>query len=242
MKRERRSPAAGPVAAVLAAALLAPPLAAAEPPGAATPQALVERLNAAARNRDVAEVANCLAPEQRDELVLGMVAATGLMVGFMKMSGDLAVGVVTGMGGEGEVPAAEGMTDEQKAAAVKARAEALAKVAAIEKRYQATIDKYGLGDLMSGEGGAMELGQNAASARERLAGVDAGALLGELMALFEEMGAGNPLEANPETLPKEITGLVVEGDHASARAGDEAVELVEIDGRWYLRKPHPTEH
>lgn len=253
----------------LAAALLAAPtLRAAEPPqteepkvegsaarlpGAETPQALVERLNAAARADDVGEIANCLAPEDRTELVLGMVAATGMMVAFMQMGSDMAMEMAGGMAEgvaeslpEGEALSPEekaevkaGMEEEMAAGLEKGREEAKQKAAAMEKRYTALLEKHGLGDLLSDQGPDIELGQGDET-RELLGGVDQGALLRDLMALLDELGDDEPVavdrgEEDPLALPDTITDLQVEGDRATARAGEETLELVKIDGRWYFK-------
>lgn len=244
-----------PLTLPLAAALLAAPLlgaqapAAGEPPGAATPQALVERLNAATEAEDLGEIANCLAPDDRAELVLGMVAATGMMVAFMQMGSDLALGMAEGMAeGLAEGLGGEELSPEQKAemeAEMEAgRQEAAAKAAALEKRYTAAIEKHGLGRLLSEEGPGIELGEDGEELKRLLAGVDQGALLEELMALLTELGDDGPIEIDssegdgPLDLPETVTDLTVEGDdRAIARAGDETLELVRIDGRWYVKAP-----
>lgn len=249
-----------PLTLCLATALLAAPALrageppGAKPPGAETPQALVERLNAATRAGDIGEIANCLAPDERTELVLGMVAATGMMVAFMQMGSDMAMEMAEGMAegvaeglSEGEELSAEekaeiqaGMEDEMAAELEKGRQEALQEAAALEQRYAALLEKHGLGDLLSDEGPDIELGQDGEETRKLLEGVDEGALLTELMALLEEMGDDEPVavdrgEEDPLDLPDSLTDLQVEGDRATARAGDETLELVKIDGRWYFR-------
>lgn len=237
---------------VLALALLAvPALRSAEPPGAETPQALVERLNAATRAGDLGEIANCLAPEDRAELVLGMVAATGMMVAFMQMGSDLGIDVAEGIAeGMTEGLSGEELSGEEKAgmeAEMEAgRREVAEKAAALEKRYTAILDKHGLDDLLSDEGPGIELGDGGGEAKKLLEGTDQGALLKDLVALLEDLGDEDPVEVDrrdgdPLDLPGEVTGLEVQGDRATARSGDETVELVKINGRWYFKAPHKDE-
>jgi hypothetical protein len=224
--RERRRRA---LAALLCAALAAPSATAAGRPGAESPAALVARLNAAVAADDFPEVAACIAPDERAQLAVAMVAMTGMMVGFMEMGGELAEGVAAGMAGEE-------LTAERQAELAQQRAEMEAKAAGVGKRYDAILAKHGLKERL-GEGAPEPPAGMApgAAARQLLAGADEIALLRDLLALLEELGEGRPRPGSLSMTRGEVTDLEVEGDRGTARSGEETVELVKIDGRWYLK-------
>ncbi len=218
-------------------ALLAGPGAwAREAPGADSPQALVERMRAAAAAEDFGEIAACIAPAERAQMALGLVAGTGMMVAFMGLGGGMAMGMAEGMT---EGLTGEQMSEEQKAEMEKGRKEMEEKAAKLQGEWEGILKKHGLGDLLSEQGGlgaAMGEGSSPEAAQELLAGVDDIALMEDLMAFFKGLGEGMPGEKKePLELPGEVTDYRIEGDHATARSGDEVVEFVEVDGRWYFK-------
>ena len=211
------------------------PLLAAKQPGAESPQALVARLSAAAEKNDFPELVDCIAPKERQEMAAGLVLGTTMMVAFMDMGGDMMMGMAQGM--------AEGMsgselTAEQKAEMEKGKAEAKAKTAELRGRYDSILQKHGLKDRMEAlqaEGGESSGGSPEEAIGKLLAGVDERALIVDLMgfmnALGESQGQG---EKKPFSLPEKVTDYKIDGDRATAKAGDETVEFVKVDGRWYF--------
>jgi hypothetical protein len=205
-----------------------------EPPGADSPQELVDRMMAAAESGDFAEMAACMAPEPRAEMAVMMVAMAGMMVAFMDMGAGMA-------GDMAEAFSDEEMTAEQKAEAEAAEREAAAKTAAVQARYEEILRRHGLDDLMSDEEGGPE---GDADPQTMLEGVDEIALLGDLMGFLEEIGdeeEGEPAEGSPLDIPDEVGEIDVQGDTATATAGDEVLQFVRIDGRWYFDPPDESE-
>jgi hypothetical protein len=207
---------------------------AAEAPGAATPEALVARLQAAAESGDLVEVAACMTPDDRAEMTVGMLVVTGMMVAFSQMGGEMAEGMAEGMAdafGEGEP------SGEQRAAVDAGRAEMEAKAGELEARYTAILDKHGLAERMEADPPENTGGTGTQAMREMLAGVDDVALLGDLFGLLEEIGEGDAMSGESKLPEGPIEVVSVEGDRATARAGDQTVEMVRIDGRWYFEAP-----
>ena len=204
-----RSVAHAVVAIGLVLSLLVPRLAlAASPHGAESPQALVARLNAAAAKNDFAELAACVAPDERAVMALMMAVMGGVMIAFMGMGGEIATGLAEGM--------AEGISGQeadaaQKAEMAKAKAEMDQKGAALQKRYEAILTKHGLDkrleEVGKAEGMSMaaEGGPDPAKARELLEGIDDVALLRDLMALFQELGDDSGKQQSPIHVPKDLT-------------------------------------
>ena len=212
-----------------------PLLAAAKQPGAETPQALAARLRAAAEKNDFGELVDCIAPTERREMAAGLVLATTMMVAFMDMGSEMAMGMAQGM--------AEGMsgselTAEQKAEMEKGKADAKAKTAELQARYESILQKHGLKDrmeAMQAEGGESRGGSPEEAIGKLLAGVDERALIADLMGFMSALGESQGQEEKkPIDLPAELTDYKIDGDHATAKAGDETVRFVRVDGRWYF--------
>ncbi len=207
-----------------------------EPPGAATPEALIDRMMAAAEAGDMAEMAACMVPEERAEMTAMMVAMAGMMVAFMDMGGAMAAELGEGLAeafGEGDMTAEE--QAEQDAEREAAEAEAAKEVAAVTQQYQEILSRHGLEDLMAAEEAGDDVDLDAL-----LGDVDQVALLRDLMGFLEEIGDEEEgATAGGAEMPDEITDLQVDGSQATAKAGDETLELVEIDGRWYFKSPQP---
>lgn len=214
---------------MLAVALFAPlvlpaPVRADDALGAATPDALAKRFAGAARTRDLAEVARCLAPEPRTELTTGIFASAVMVVAFSQMGAE--------MGGAFSEALGEEMSDEQKAEAEAELAAARERGKEIEGRLNALLEKHGLEAPADDEG--LELDESELSAD--LAKVDQPALLTDLVAFMDRLSEEGEMTATREAteIPDAFTDLAVDGDRATARLGDRDVELVRLDGRWYF--------
>lgn len=205
----------------LPALLLPSSLRAAEPPGAATPEALVARLRAAAQHDDLAEVANCTAPEQRVVWAAAMLRKGKMMMQFFDS-------------GAGAAPAAaNAATPAQQIEAFKARQERIAQPAELQAFHQAILEKHGIAARLAKEGPPA----NDAAAAELLAGVDQGALIADMTALVDSLLDPSRRE-HPKYFPDEDVGpFQVKGDHATAKCGGCQLELVRVDGRWYQLLP-----
>jgi hypothetical protein len=226
-------------AASLALGLLALPLFAGQPPGGETPQALVARLKTAYEKNDFPGIVDCIAPAQRRELAAGLVMGTTMMVAFMDMGSEMAMGMAQGMaegmaeamGGEG----GETQTAEQKAEMEKAKAEAKRKTDELRGRHEAILERHGLKQRMEAMQGSADTGGSPEEAMAKLlAGVDERALIVDLMGFMQSLGESQGKMEKKPMLPGEITDYRIDGDHATARAGDETVRFVRVDGRWYL--------
>ena len=222
------------VAMALALCLIGPRLVLASANGAQSPPALVARLQAAAEKNDFAEMAACIAPDERAEMALMMAVMGGMVIAFMGMGGEMVSGLAEGM--------AEGITGEkldpkQKAEADQAKAEIGKKSAELQQRYEGILAKYGLDKKLeaAGQDLAGDDGPAPGKARELLTGVDDVALLRDLMALFEDLGEESGKEDKAVDIPKNVTDYKIEGDGATAKSGDEVITFVKVDGRWYFK-------
>ena len=229
-----------------AALILAAPLvfqtaaaaAAKKPYGGETPQAVVERLNKAGQSKDFSEIAACLAPEDRNELAVGLLLGAGMMIGFMQMGGDMMQGMAEGMA---EGMSGQEMTAEQKKEMEKGKKEAEAKAADLQKRYDTILGKHKLAEKME-EGPGAASGEGDAALRELFKGVDTVALVSDLGALMTELGESADDGKISEQFEKQaVTDYTIEGDRATAKSGSETVEFVKVDGRWYVKAPEKKE-
>jgi hypothetical protein len=233
---------ARPLVPVLSALLLASPLAAsaaAQPPGADSPQALVARLEAAAASESLPEMMACVAPAARREMAMVMVAGVGMMVAFMSMGGamgaEMAEGLAEGMTGE-ELPA------EDAAQLDAGRQEMEAKAADLMKRYEGILERHGVAAMMADESPLPEDPAARSAELERLmANTDDIALLTDLLSLMEDVGEpGEGGPKSPVTLPGAVTDYRIDGDRATAQAGEETVHFVRVGGRWYVEPEGPA--
>lgn len=224
------------VAAALALLLLVPPsVLAAVPHGAESPQALVARMEKAAATGDVPEMMACVAPDARREMALALVAGAGMMVAFMGMGGAMAAEM-------GEA-FAEGMTGEETTPEQKAEIEAgeqamAAKAAELQKRYEGILERHGVAAMMDDETPIPDdPAARSAALAKMFEDTDDVALIADLLGLMGELGesedAGGPKA--PVELPDGVTDYRIEGSRATARSGDETIEFVEVDGRWYFQ-------
>lgn len=208
-----------------------PCLAATKPYGGETPQAVVARLQAAADGKDMAEVMACLAPDARREMAMMMTAGVGMMVAFAGMGSEMAGGMAEGMAGL----SGEEMTAEQKAELEKGKREAEEKTAALVKRYEAILEKHRITEAMNDDTPVPEEPEaRRAALAKALANTDEIALISDLMAMMSELGGEEGMKSSPVDLGPEVTDYRIDGDRATAKAGDEVVRFVRVDGRWYL--------
>lgn len=221
---------------VLAVALLlvlpaAPPAAAATSTelGAATPQELVARVTKAAEARDFAELAACLAPEDRAAMSLMLVLGAGMMVAFSQMGAGLAEGMAEGMA---EAFGAELEQAEETPEAAAARAAETERLAGLTGRYEELLERHGIAKLMEEDPEPEATGPEAAA--KLLASVDQVALIADLMSFMGEVFP-EAAEEEPVAVPVgELTDLVIDGDTARGRIGEEEGRFVRVDGRWFL--------
>ena len=217
------------VAVVVAVCLaLVPTLSMAGTPlGAETPQALVTRLNKAAAAGDIAELTACMDPESRVEMATAMLLGTTMMIGFMGLGAEMAEGMAEGMSDAMDAePSAE-----QKAKMAQSKAEAAAKMEKTKAQFSSVLKKHGLPDLLDEK--AME---SAGDPEELLGKADQPALVADLMGIMEGLGEGgkkSPSDEMPDL--KNVTDYKIDGDKGTARAGDETIEFVKIDGRWFVK-------
>ncbi|HUO86633.1 MAG TPA: hypothetical protein VM617_04520 [Thermoanaerobaculia bacterium] len=195
--------------------------------GAATPEELVERLQRSAENEDFAELAACLAPEDRAVTALMMILGAGMMTAFAQMGSGMAEGMIEGMA---EAFGAEPVEESPEAAA--AVSDAAAEAAAAEVRFEELLERHGVAALMEED---VEPGTGGPEAAARLlADVDQVALIADLM-LFMRESFPETGEETPASVPAGVLeGLVVDGDRARGRIGEEEVGFVRIDGRWFF--------
>jgi hypothetical protein len=206
-------------------------LSAAPPPGADSPQGVVERMRKASAKKDFGEIAACLAPNDRAEMAVMMLAGAGMMAAFAGMGGDMASGM-------GEAMIGEDATPQQKAEMEKSKKEMAAKAKKLQDDYEALLKKHGLADKFKdgpppGEKGGPE------AAKKLLKGVDEIALLKDSMAFMESIGdkkdEKNGMSEGPFGPLGEVTDYKIQGDSATAKMGDKTMGFVKVDGRWYAR-------
>lgn len=219
-----------------------------KPYGGATPQETITRMKGAAESGDLGELLACLAPEDRKAMGAGMLMMAVMMVGFSQMAGGMAGDMAEGMA-EAFSEDGEGLSAEAKAEIEAGKAKAAAEAAKMMTKLRGVLEPHGLAGLIDGdpeEGSAEDLAMTQA-----LDQADMVVLTQDLIALLSEMGdddeeGGSPAdEAKPPWIDREVTDWQIDGDHATAQAGDDTLELVRVDGRWYLSLPdedlHPGE-
>lgn len=230
------------VATFLTVSVLASPgFGATQPYGGATPEELVARARAAADSGDLGELMACMAPEDRKAMGGAMVMMAVMMVGFAQMGAEMGGAMAEGMT---EAMSGEEMTAEQKAELEAQKAEAAAAAARLTEKLRAALEPHGLGGLLEGD---MAAGSDDPALEEALDQADMIALTESVMGVLADleeaegdagMGDGMSLDpaedAKPSWVDVEVTDYVIDGDHATARAGEETLEMIRVDGRWYL--------
>jgi hypothetical protein len=198
--------------------LLAPALHAAAALGAESPQALVERLRNAASKEDFGELAACLAPAARLEMAQGIWVGATMMIAMSSAMGDMAAGMGEAMD----------ESEEGKANAAKAKAEAEAKFGVWKKRYDDTAKKHGLPTLESFE-------KVEGDPSTLLTKTDQVAVITDFGNLLTSFGEEQQGEKRPtKQIEGQLEGLKVDGDTAEGTLGGDPIEFVKIDGRWFI--------
>ncbi|HNZ95888.1 MAG: hypothetical protein KA189_10620 [Thermoanaerobaculia bacterium] len=218
-----RNDGAAPESGVVAASADAAP--AAVPLGAESPEAVVARMKRADEKKDLRELAACVDPGSRREMAEGMFFAASMMVAFSGMAeamGEMAGAAAETVGGE---EAAAGVKEKVAAEAEGAGVDA----AGMAKRFEALLAKYGL---------ATDDDATGREAFEKaLATIDQVALIGDLNDFLEAETKGEGSSSTAPIFEGELTDVQIDGDHASGKVGDEVVEFVRIDGRWFAKAP-----
>jgi hypothetical protein len=209
----------------------APQLLAATVLGGETPQAVVARMDKAAKARDIAEMTACLDPESRAEMATALLLGATMMVGFMGMGADMASGMA-----EGVAEATGASKDEAQKKSAAGKAEADAKIAKTKAAFSALLKKHGLPDMMDEK--AMD---SAGDPKTVLAKIDHPAFAKDVMGFLDSIGegkkgdGGGPTEKMPDM--DKVSDYKITGDTATAKAGAETLDFVKVDGRWFLKMP-----
>jgi hypothetical protein len=194
-------------------------------------------MTAAAESGDFAEIAACMTPDARTEMAVMMVAMGGMMIAFMDMGSGMAGAMAEGMA---EAFTDEELTADQKAEIEAGQLEAAEEAAAAQARYEEILSRHGLEEMLSEENPTAEPG--AQDLDRLLEGVDEIALLTDMMALLSEFGdEASTDESAPFDTSDEIGEIEIDGDRATAAAGDEVLQFVRIEGRWYFEPPEMLE-
>jgi hypothetical protein len=207
------------LAALLAGGLLLVPAVQAAPTlGAESPQALVERLRKAANTEDFGELAACLAPDARLEMAQGIWVGATMMIAMSSAMGDMAAGMGEAMD----------ESEEGKANAAKAKAEAEAKFGVWKKRYDDTAKKHGLPTLESFE-------KLEGDPKSLLAKTDQVAVISDFGNLLTSFGEEQQGEKRPaKQIEGQLEGLKVDGDTAEGTLSGDPIKFVKIGDRWFI--------
>jgi hypothetical protein len=109
------------------------------------------------------------------------------------------------------------------------------KTAALTKRYEAILERHGLTKMMQDETPVPDdPAERRAALAKMFAGTDEIALLTDLMGLMSELGGDEGMKNGPMDVGPEVTDYEIQGDRATAKSGDETLQFVKIDGRWYF--------
>src|SRR5689334_6172 len=199
--------------------ILSLPAWAGDPPGAASPQALVERMRAAVNGGNTAEIASCIAPAQRRQWAVAMLRKGKTMMDLLGQSAEAGKAV----------DAADRSAAAERVAGFRARTEPMRVTAELQAFHEAILQKHGLA------GRSMDLGSEAGTAA-LLAGVDEAALIDDLTALIDSL-VEPARRKKPADFPADVRDFRIKGDKATARAGDVQLDFVRVDGRWYELMP-----
>ncbi|HSM52133.1 MAG TPA: hypothetical protein VLA75_12100, partial [Thermoanaerobaculia bacterium] len=200
--------------------------------GAESPEALVARMKKAAENEDMREMAACMEPEARKEMAEGMflgatmmVAFSGMAEGMGEMAGEMAGAMAGAVGGEeAAAEVKEKVSEGTEAAGVDA--------AGMAERFNALLARHGLPGLDDeSEGGQEEF-------EKAMANADQVAFIGDIADFLKtEMKEGEGSGSKAPMFEGELTDLQIDGDYASGKLGEEVVEFLRIDGRWFAKEP-----
>jgi hypothetical protein len=186
--------------------------------GAESPEALVAAL---AKVEKPWQAMPYMVPDERAQMSMAMLVGAQMMVAMSQFG----IGMAEGMGEGVE----EAMSAEDRREMDAQLAAAREQSAAMEARMQEILARHELTEAFAGDGPADEAALEALLVR-----VDHVALLRDLFALMEELGAS---EGTPDESMKkvgELRDLEVTGDTATGMVGDEEMRFRRIDGRWYM--------
>jgi len=221
---------AAPGAAVSAAGAAK---AASGPGGGETPEAVVARMKKGAEDKNMAEVVACMAPKARQEMSAAMYLGSTMMVAFSQMGSAMGGAMMEGMTGMAEGMGGEVSAEDKKKAEDEA-AKMKTELAKLSDNYNTIMKKHGL-PVMPKEGEPEPAEPSKEELDKLFANLDHGAFITDVMALMESM----PGEKSESDSPFAVKGdklenLKIEGDKATGTVGGEAMNFVQIDGRWFL--------
>ena len=224
---------AGDAAAGGAAPAASAPAATKGPGGGETPEAVVARMKKAAEDKNMAEVVACMAPKARQEMSAAMYLGATMMVAFSQMGSAMGGAMMEGMSGMAEGMGGE-VSAEDKKKAEEASAKMKTELAKLSEGYNGVMKKYGL-PVMPKEGEPEPAEPSKEELDKLFANLDHGAFITDVMEFMESM----PGEKSESDSPFAVKGdklenLKIEGDKATGTVGGEAMNFVQIDGRWYL--------
>ena len=207
MNRIHRIASRGTTFALLAI-LATGPSQSADVPGGDSPEAVFENMRTAAGDNDYLAMADCISPEGRAEISTMMFLAASMTAAFSQMGGEMAADMAEATGSSAPPPEPEEDLN--------------AKLQALLARHgldQATLEAAGPGS----EGRPKEL--------------ESPEFFADIMTFLDELpdeGDGSGSEGG-FTIPQgDLENLEIDGDRASAQVGDEPMQFVRLDGRWYL--------
>jgi hypothetical protein len=214
---------------------LAPALAVAEPPGAESPQALVDRMKRAAEKEDLGEIVACLSGKARGEMTMGLYMGATMMVAFSQMGVEMGGSMAESLGADASAE------DKKKAEAQ--LAEARAQAAKLQDGYNAVMAKHGLPAMpKEGEPEPEISEQDLAAKFER---IDTSAFATDVLGFMKSMPGAEEQPASESTPVKlgsgVIADLAIDGDTARGTIDGEPVRFVRENGRWFFDAEEPAE-
>jgi hypothetical protein len=198
--------------------------------GAASPEALLAELAAAAGAADRVALARLLAFADRQRLALAKLRGLDFSIAVVEQeaASNLALAAAPDRDDDD-------VTAQTRAAAARRHAELLPRALEQRARYRALLTRHRIVHAPRAGGVALRLLDEAAFTLP--AALDHAVLLADLDRLDGELHPPHPDDVAPATAGPPPTDLRVEGERATASAGGRRVELVRVDGRWYLSLP-----
>ena len=182
------------------------PTQAAELAGGATPDEVFERMRSAAADANYREMASCITPQGRAEIGVMMFLVAGMSSAFTQMGEEMAAEMAEAS--DSEVPQPPEGED-------------------LNKKLAALLDRHGL-DQKTLEAAGPSTGTLPKQLESPEFFVDILSFIDEIPG---EEGAAEQFQI-PDG---DLSGLSIDGEQASARFGEEQIDFVKLDGRWYLQ-------
>jgi hypothetical protein len=208
--------------------------------GAATPEELVSRLEAAADAGDPIALAALMTPKARAEMSVGLTVAGAMMIAMQGFGLQMADGITDAFAGledENADPAAKAEAAKAAAEAARQKAEATAKIEASGQKLEAILTRYGVPNIMDESQAPVGGPEEAIALFEK---IDHLGYLGEMFAFMKENFPEEGEAPNPTRLAGAIGKPAIDGDNGTLAVGDETHTLVKIDGRWYVQPPEQS--